>query len=342
MTAVPSLLSRLFSLLLLASSLCGLSSPAAAQSSDETGGVVRVGGGDALTIGGLLQTDAYLNRVQADGFRVRTTRLRLGGEARDLQYVVQTDFASPSVLLDAFARVPLSSEVRVTAGLFKAPFGAELLTGRPNLLFAERSRAANALPPGRQAGVTLAASLVPDRLTATAGAFNGVGGLQPNDNDHLLYVGRLDGTLPLGATTLDTGINAGYSVDDGVPRPGLGTPFAGTRVLFGADARLTGPRWLLAGEVNGTQFDPDGPAEARTALGYYFAGGVDVAENHQLLARFDHYDPDVPGRTAPDDRVTLGHNYDPTPMLRVPLNYEALTTELGGGAVTARLQVALR
>lgn len=317
--------------------------PPSAYAQESGNGAVRVGGGDALTIGGLLQTDAYLGRAGAnDGFRVRTTRLRLGGEAQGLEYVVQTDFASSSVLLDAFARLPLNDQIRVTAGLFKAPFGQEILTGRPDLLFAERSRAANEIPPGRQPGVTLAADLGSDQLTATIGAFNGTRGLQSNDNDLLLYVGRLDGTVPVGSAALDLGINAGYSVDDDVARPGTGTSFAGRRFLFGADARLSGPRWLVTGELNGARLAPRGPAETRLAFGYYLAAGYDVAEDHQVLARFDQYDPDVPGSASPDNRVALGYNFDPTSMLRFLVNYETSVNDVADGVVTARLQVALR
>jgi hypothetical protein len=322
--------------------LLGSPSGTAVAQDEPTGGPVAVGGGDALTIGGLLQTDAYLGRPGTDGFRIRTTRLRLGGRAEGLQYVVQTDFAAPSVLLDAYARVPLTDQVRITAGLFKAPFGREFLISRPDLLFAERSRAANDIPPKRQAGATVAVDLGADRLTATAGAFNGPRGLQPNDNDHLLYVGRLAGTAPLGGQTIEVGANAGYSLDEGVARPGADTQFTGTRVLFGADARLTGDRWLVAGEVNGARLDPEGPADARTAFGYYLAAGVDVAPSHQVLARFDQYDPDVPGRRSPEDQITLGYNFDPTRMLRLLLNYQSPVDELADGFVTARLQVALR
>lgn len=335
-----SLLTRVRSLFVLGVLLVGLPGPAAGQTTGD--GAVSVGGGGRLTIGGLLQTDAYLNRPAADGFRMRSARLRLGGGLGGLSYVVQTDFAASSVLLDAFARLPLTDGVRVTAGLFKAPFGQEFLRGRPDLLFAERSRAANALPPGRQAGATLSADLVPDRLTATVGAFNGTQGLRPNDNDLLLYVGRLDGSVPAGAATLDAGVNAGYSVDDDVARPGSPTSFAGRRVLFGADARLSGDRWLVAGEINAARLDPDGPADARTAFGYYLAAGYDVAAAHQVVARFDQYDPDVPGSASPDDRVALGYNFDPTSTLRFLLNYEASVNDVGDGVVTARLQVALR
>jgi hypothetical protein len=50
------------------------------------------------------------------------------------------------------------------------------LTPRPDILFAERARAVNNIAPNRQAGVTLSATLLPDRFSATVGAFNGTRG----------------------------------------------------------------------------------------------------------------------------------------------------------------------
>ncbi len=320
----------------------GVPQLASAQSTDD-GGTVSVGGGDLLTIGGLLQTDAYLGRAPTDGFRVRSTRLRFGGEAESLQYAVQLDFTSSAPLLDAFARLPLSDQLRVTAGIFKTPFSAEILTGRPDLLFAERARVVDNVAPNRQAGVSVAGALVPDRLTATVGAFNGTRGLQPPASDPLLYVGRLNGRLPVSNGQLTLGVNAAYSIDDDTPLAAMGRPsFSGRRLLFGADARLEVDRWLLAGEIDGASLNPDGLGDANRPLGFYLAGGVDVSEDHQMLVRFDQYDPDVPLQASPDDQLTVGYNYDPTSMLRFLVNYQAGTNDLGDGFFTARLQVALR
>ena len=317
-----------------------------AQSAD--GGGVSVAGGGALTIGGLLQTDAYLGGTSGDQFRARSTRLRLGGQIDQLQYVVQTDFSSSSVLLDAFARLPLADRIRLTAGLFKTPFSAEFLTSRPDILFAERARVVNALAPNRQAGVTLTAALLPDRLSATVGAFNGPRGLAPNDNDQFLYVGRVDGRLPLGPGRLRVGTNAAYSVDDDVALRDLNRPsFEGTRFLFGVDARFETERWLLEGELDTGELDPEGVSVPSLAapsepVGVYLAAGANVAAHHQLLARFDQFDPDVPAQAAPDDQLTLGYNYEPSSVLRVLLNYQTPLDDISGGFLTARLQVALR
>ncbi len=301
---------------------------------------VSVGGGDLLTIGGLLQTDLYLNRSDGDGFRARSTRLRFGGQAKDLQYVVQTEFSSSNVLLDAFIRLPITEKLRLTTGLFKTPFSAEILTGRPNILLAERARAVNAIAPGRQVGATLSAPLASDRLTVTAGAFNGTPGLQPKKNDNLLYTGRVTGRLSVGEGQLKLGTNAAYKIDRDYAFAGRSN-FTGSRLLYGADASLVLNRWLVEGEVDGARLSPDGADDA-SPFGFYVTAGADVIENHQVLVRFDQYDPDFPNRNAPTDQVGIGYNYEPSSLLRVLLNYQTPVDALSDGVLTARLQVALR
>jgi len=318
--------------------------PAAAQTSEGTG--VTVGAGDALRVGGLVQADAYVGRDVApnDGFRARSARLRLGGQAEGLSYVIQTDFTSSSPLLDAYVQVLLADRLRLRGGLFKTPYSAEFLTPRPRIPFAERARVVNALAPNRQAGVQLTADLTTDasdaQVNATLGAFNGTRGLSTNDNDHLLYLARLTGRVPLGAGTLNLGASGGYSIDDGVGIPRVASSFNGTRLLGQLDARYETERWLLGGALHAAELDVDGPEGARSPFGYQATAGVNVAEDHQLLARLEGFDPDQPLLPARDDQFVLGYNYDVSSVLRVVVNYEASTEDLGDGFLTGRLQVA--
>lgn len=67
---------------------------------------------------------------------------------------------------------------------------------------------------------------------------------------------------------------------------------------------------------------------------------MNVAEDHQLLARLEGFDPDQPLLPALDDQLVLGYNYDVSSIFRVVVNYEAPTEDLGGGFLTGRLQVA--
>lgn len=304
---------------------------------------MSVGGGNNLTIGGLLQTDAYLGRPSGDGFRVRTTRLRFGGEAQTLQYVVHADIAASPVLLDAFARLPLTNRFRLTAGLFKTPFGREFLTSRPDLLFVERARVANNIPPNRQVGIAVEGTLLSDRMTATVGAFNGTRGLQPNDNDLLLYVGRLTGRVPLDDAHLQLGTNASYSIDDGVALSGLGRPaFTGTRFLFGVDAQFEIDRWILTGELNTGQLDPEESTNTNIPFGFSLGAGAYLTDEHQFVGRVDQFDPDAPMQAAPETQIHLGYNYEPTPMLRILVNYQVPLETSRNGFLTTRLQIALR
>ncbi len=312
-----------------------------------------MGAGDALRAGGLVQADAVLGRDgTTDGFRARSARLRLGGQAQEVSYVVQTDFASsssnsPSSLLDAFLQVPLADRLRLRGGLFKTPYSAEFLAPRPRIRFAERARVVNALAPNRQAGVQLSGDLTPAasdaQVTATLGAFNGTRGLSTNDNDNLLYLARLSGSLPAGSGTLDLGASGGYSIDDGVTIPNTipdaTESFSGTRALFQADAAYETERWLLSGELHAADLDPDGVEGTRSPLGYQATAGVDVADGHQVLARMEGYDPDTPD-SSPDDQLVLGYNYDASSVFRVVVNYQASTEDLAEGFVTGRLQVA--
>ena len=328
--------------------LCAIAPPAAAQSPGETG--VTVGAGDALRVGGLVQADAVLGREAGpnDGFRARSARLRLDGQAEGISYVVQTDFASSSPLLDAFVQIPLADRLRLRGGLFKTPYSAELLSPRPRIRFAERARVVNALAPARQAGVQLSGDLTAEesdaQVTATLGAFNGTRGLSPNDNDNLLYLGRLNGMVPLGTGELSIGASGGYSIDDQVTIPSTDPEFSGTRFLFQADAQYDTGRWLVAGEIHAADLDPDGPSipedGSQSPVGFHATAGVDVAEGHQALVRLDGYDPDTPLLTDPDDQLVLGYNYSAASVLRVLVNYQASTDNLADSFVTGRLQVA--
>lgn len=335
---------RLIGFAALCLGLFAVSRPAVAQSGKD--GSVTVGTGQALQVGGLIQADALVGREnQADGFRARTARLRLGGRAEGLSYVIQTDFTASSVLLDAFIQLPLADRVRLRGGLFKTPYSAEILRSRPRIRFGERARVVNALAPARQAGLQLAGDLTSAsseaQVTATVGGFNGTRGLTMNDNDHFLYVGRLNGSVPLGPGALDLGASAGYSIDDQVS-VATNPSFSGTRVLGQVDAQYEVDRWLFAGEFHVADLERDlvvGSA-SQSPAGFHLTTGVDVAEGHRVLVRLDQYDPDAGAVPDPDEQLVLGYNYEPSSLLRVQANYQAPTGDVTGGFFTGRLQVA--
>ncbi|MBT8402068.1 MAG: OprO/OprP family phosphate-selective porin, partial [Rhodothermia bacterium] len=91
-----------------------------------------------------------------NGFSIATSRLKVdGGLDFGLGYLFQTDFARSPSLIDARLSYRISPELKLDAGLFKAPFSAEQLIAAPSIDFVNRSQVVNILSPGRQVGVSL-------------------------------------------------------------------------------------------------------------------------------------------------------------------------------------------
>ena len=297
--------------------------------------------GERLDIGTLLQADASFNEPgRTDGFEARVARLRLGGTVERARFFVQADFIDSPSVLDLRLRVPLHQHLTLRAGLYKSPFSHSLITFRGVLPLAERPRVVNALAPQRQIGGHLTAALVPDRLSLEIGLFNGNGdAIAPNDNNAFLYVGRVTATHVLSDARIQVGVNAGYSQDADVDLRMTADGFSGDRLLLGGDLTVTAPRWRVLGEGIGARLHPSGGA-SRSPLGVALTGGVTPAEDHEVLLRFDHYDPDA-ATDAPDDRWALGYAYTVGPSVQARAEYEAAADDLGNGAVTLRLQVAV-
>jgi len=336
---------RLFCVLLACAVALGATTPAPAQHTppprpDTT--FVSLVQGSELSLGALLQVDGTASRADTpNSFELRVARLRFRGAAHRLRFFVQTDFVRRPAVLDTRLRLAVSEAVSVTAGLYKTPFSGELLLFRGNLSFLERSRVVNALAPRRQTGVSVRAHLVPGWLQIEGGVFNGNGArLRTNDNDAFLYVGRLTGELPLGGRgQLVVGANGAFSQDEALALSPAPAPFTGRRTVGGADVRLTWNAWLFAAEGIVAHLAP-AAGTAYQPRGLHVTGGYRVNDHHQVVLRADVYSD---GRAATNEPslVLVGYNVAWTPTAKLQVNYRAPMEDITGGAVGARLQLAL-
>jgi len=298
--------------------------------------------GQSLGVGALLQTDVDVARPDRnDGFRVRVARLRFGGTAEPVDYFVQVELAGSPSLLDLRLAVPLTPRLRLTTGLLGAPFSQEFLDFRGALLLAERARVINALAPQRQVGATLSATLVPRCLTLDVGAYNGNGRAPFNDNDHLLYVGRLNGTVPLGSGTLRVAGQAAVSEDQDVTIPMTAPNFRGRRFVFGVDATLDVGRWEAAVEAIAADLGAAGAARDLMPSGLSVTGAVDLSPAHQLVARFDQFSPDT-GPAGASARYIAGYTFTASDLVQAQANVVVPGERVEDTFATLRLQVALR
>lgn len=298
--------------------------------------------GTELAMGAILQADGAVGTgPMTSGFDVPLARLRFQGKARSARFFIQTDILRSPAVVDARLRLPITQSVSITAGQYKAPFSREYLLSSASLPFLERSRVVNGLAPKRQVGVSMRASLAASRLHLEGGVFNGNGTSGLNDNDALLYVGRLSSSLPLAGGALRLGMGAGYSRDHSITLPLFGGGFTGRRLLLGADVALQWQGWMLAGEWLTASYDVTGGRAYRPS-GYHVTTGYRLATRHQLLLRVDGFHPDGLNSLSPGEHVLIGYNLFWTRALKFQANYEAPTGDLSRGRAGFRLQVALK
>jgi len=141
-------------------------------------------------------------------------------------------------------------------------------------LLIERSLPNDRLTLSRQTGAMLSGEIIEDRLTYSAGLFNGNGvNNGGNDNDHFAYVGRLAGTVVDNKKLkLTAGANA-FRTSDTNP---LG--FTGDRTGLGFDLQAKAGRFDATAEWLRTLSSPDAGAD-------FTAAGWSVLAGYQLVPK---------------------------------------------------------
>ena len=333
-----------------------LAGPAAAQD----------GGSDQVSVemGGLLRTGLVAGPADQgvrDGFEIYDARLRASGEVGIVfDYFVQAEYDDAREelrLLDARLTLPIMPELAVDLGQFRAPVGKEALQEKGDITFVDRAQISRLLPPGRQVGLQLSGETLDGRLAYRAGAFNGNGRTFTNDDDELLWAGRVQFNN-LGASefydelVVEVGANAAFSEDsavnlvEGLDRPvtlaGDVDPaaFDGDRLLYGGDLRLGWQGLFLRGEYLRGELEPGGGVRFDDVVlddelvveggylegGYSYLGAIDAvvrydAVNDALVAVDGRRttDPDEPPSSA--EFLVFGLNLHPGYHAKIGLQY---------------------
>ena len=370
----PSIFSVLTALILVGAIIPGVPRPAIAQDSTHTiptGTVprepvsVRAVDGADIRFGALAQMDLHVRgNEEPSGFDIRAARLRTSIRSHGFDAFLQTEFVRSPAVFDLRLRYRPHPQVRLTAGLFKSPFSRSHLTSRPVLPLAERPIPVDAIAPRRQIGAAVRMQDASGTVGLETGIFNGNGReIQPNDNEHFLYVTRLAGTRNTSVGTVEVGINGAYSIDDEVRLQDLSdTPFTGERAVAGADVEVRNRLWFVSGEALAVRLSRDGtggdiPGDVRggakqTGAGGYVAGGVPLpwfgdGQTVQAVARYEQFDPNLDVEDGWDlSRLSAGLNVRPTETLLLQwtgvLPLRERPGDLDGPYMTLRLQLALR
>lgn len=281
---------------------------------------------DYFTVGALLQAvgDYQYERSSGySGFLVGGARLQVKGLLDNkFGYQLQTNFLNNFSVLDANVYYNITPDFSMKAGLFKAPFSLEYLTGAAAIDFVNRSSVVNRLAPKRQIGAQLQGKIADGKLKYSAGMFNGNGyGNNQNDDGNFLYSARLEANSGWGNAAdnnIMVGINAAYEENDQPSGGNVLSQVSGEQVLLGADTRINHDKLMLAGEFIYANLDTDLGAEHHP-FGYYLTAGYFVTPKTQLLVRWDYFDGDF--YVDSSDSIIGGVNIFLTEFSQIKFNY---------------------
>ena len=144
------------------------------------GFVIQSADGDhRIVFGVVIQTDGRFTTDDpapfTDTFTIRKVRPGIQGRVGkyfDFRLTPEFGNGTPG-LQDAYLDVRFFPSFRVRVGKDKTPVGLEVLQGDPTLFFPERSLASSLLP-NRDIGVQVQGDVAANRLSYSAGVFNGV------------------------------------------------------------------------------------------------------------------------------------------------------------------------
>ena len=275
--------------------------------------------------------DDALEDDTAIGFQASRTRLLISGNILSEQwsYLIQFGFdgiggdTAPATLLDAYGAYRMESGWTVTLGQFRIPFLREELVTEPNQLAIERSPTNFAFNQGRSQAVQLGFGGGEGEALRFAGAFSD--GFRAANTD---YISAAESDWALTArlewkwagdwrqfrdfTSFPNSDFAGMLGIAGHYQQGGDTANTADADLWGAtvDASIEGNGWNLFAAAMALDTDPAG-GESATDYGWLVQGGLFIAPQAELFARYDMTLPDDDRTTLDDDfsTITAGLNY---------------------------------
>ncbi len=307
---------------------------------------VRAAGKESkMSLGGFVQLQAEFGRSPdgrftgiEDRFLMRRARVNIQGSFLEhFDYKAEVDFGANSLseqtssrgqLTDLYMNWNRYEFANVKAGQYKTHYGWEQIQSDSRILTIERSLPNDRLTDGRQIGAGVMGSVLDKKLSYAVSLFNGTSVNNSfNDNDHFMYVARLQGTavkteVNNWSLEWNVGVNGLTTKDNGVTKSGLGidsvaggavdNSFVGDRNAWGVDTQVKFGPIDFAAEYLRNRYEPDNsvPGNGFEADGWYVMGAYYVLPKYlQAVVRFETFDPykGVDGNTT--DVWTFGLNY---------------------------------
>ncbi len=258
-----------------------------------------------------------------NGFQVFEARLGIAGELDGgWRYQLQTGVTRAPALLDVRVGKRFSPSFLVDVGRFKADFSREWIRAISDADFAGRSSVALALAPARQMGVQARKTLRDGRVELAAGAYNGNATHTGNDDNNLMFVGRIGTWLMKPGPGMEGGweiaLNGATSRDSNAPVGNIVSTYGGRRHVYGAETWRRAERWMFGAEYIRAELDSSSGARF-VPEGWQGTVGYSLDADDQLLLRWDVLRAD--GLVGDVDDLVVGWNHWPSRATQLQLNW---------------------
>ncbi len=241
------------------------------------------------------------------GFKIRRARINASGHVVDptWTYKVSVELTTRE-LRDAYVAKDLGSGYEFKAGQFKLPFLREFLVSSTRQQAANRSIIASADNAGRSEAVQVSYQAERWRLAAAlSNGINATGVPALAPNTRIAATGRVEFatvgdwsrfeafTSPPGS---DPAVLLGGAVH--FQRSDAGSPLTHDKqLLWTADVTVQLSGVNLFVYVVGNHLDNRGAAPGSDQIAVVVQGGIYVADNWEVFARYEWADPDIPGES---------------------------------------------
>ncbi len=284
-----------------------------------------------VKVGGFIHSRFSAGAAEKDSFAIKRARVKLTGNLDErFSFKILAETSVTPLLLDAYLECKLNDALKIKSGQFKIPISAEALTpATKGDLINKYQFIAEMFPSTcRDTGIMAEGKLAENKISYSAGVFNGSGPNAADNDDNSFYAARLSA-----ATSSE--IKAGFSIagsHEGVKGDSkIETALIATagfasyeKRIAQADIEFKQDDISLKAEYITGNYKPDDSAiKEVSAAGFGVTGSCFVIPKKlSAVARYEEYDPNNSVTDAKDVIwKTLGLNYFPVEKIKLQANY---------------------
>ncbi|MDO9513721.1 MAG: porin [Elusimicrobiota bacterium] len=286
-----------------------------------------------VKVGGFIHSRFSAGKAENDSFSIKRARVKFTGNLDErFSFQLLAETAVTPLLLDAYLECKMNDALKIKTGQFKIPLSAETLASATKQDLINKYQFISQMLPStcRDIGVMASGEFPENKISYSAGVFNGSGPNAADNDGNSFYVARLT-AKPLAKIKVGVGFAGSHEMNKSVTSDNYSTKiekalaFASyEKQIAQADLEFKQEGISLKAEYIAGNYSPDDSTiKEVSAAGFGVTGSYFVIPKKlSAVARYEEYDPNDSVANAKDvTSATLGLNYFPAEKVKLQVNY---------------------